>query len=176
MKYVVDSLNPIKSPSLFQLTEAMTAALGKIEQNPETGELTNTEDFEALALDTEEKLVSCACAVTNFQGLIDEIEKQEKALSARKKFVKKLVEKIENKCVHSMQTLGIKSLKTAPISMSLRRTSAVNVFDPDQLDNRFFYTPPVAPRIDKRLIKTAIESGEDVHGAKIDTYFTLQVK
>lgn len=34
MKYVVESLNPVRSPSLFQLTEELSTAIAKIEEDP----------------------------------------------------------------------------------------------------------------------------------------------
>lgn len=176
MKYVVESLNPVRSPSLFQLTEELSTAIAKIEEDPETGELVGTEDFDALQVETKEKLVSCGCAITNFRGLMGEIDDQIKALVARKRFVKNLVERIEHKCIYSMECMGIKSLKAAPVSMGLRKTEAVEVYDPSMLDSKFFVTPPVKPKVSKIMVKAAIESGEHVDGAELITYHTLQVK
>lgn len=176
MHAVTESLNPIKSPSLFTLTQATAAALMQIEPDPETGELIGIDRFDALALDTQEKLIDCACAVANFEGLVAQLEEQERQLARRKKFVKSLIEHIKGRCVDAMELLEIKSIKTAPVQIRLHPSESVEVFDLPSVPSEFFHMPKVTPKLDKTELKTAIKSGIEVPGVRLVRQNRLVVK
>ena len=176
MHAVTESLNPIKNPSLFSLTQATAAALMQVEQDPETGELIGIDRFDALALDTQEKLIDCACAVANFEGLVAQLEEQERQLARRKKFVKSLIEHIKGRCVDAMELLEIKSIKTAPVQIRLHPSESVEVFDLPSVPSEFFYMPPVKPKVSKKMIEDAIKSGKEVPGARLVKRHSLVVK
>ena len=174
MHAVTESLNPIKNPSLFTLTQATAAALMQIEPDPETGELIGIDRFDAL--DTQEKLIDCACAVANFEGLVEQLEEQERQLARRKKFVKNLIDHIKGRCVDAMELLEIKSIKTAPVQIRLHPSESVEVFDLPSIPGEFFYMPPVKPKVSKKMIEDAIKSGKEVPGARLVKQNRLVVK
>lgn len=175
MKTITQSFNPIKSPSLYSLTGDLLDALSAVELDPETGEITGMDKVDALALDTQDKLVSCACAIKNFEALAAEIKAEKKRLDARLKFTENLIDRVKSRCVESMQVLGMKSIKAAPASISLRRSQAVEVYDESQIDPRFVKVKEVKT-ISKTEIAQAIKSGEDVQGARIVENVSMQVK
>lgn len=176
MNAVTESLNPIRNPSLFTLTQATAAALMQVEPDPETGELIGIDRFDSLALDTQDKLIDCACAVANFEGLVAQLEEQERQLARRKRFVKSLIEHIKGRCVDAMELLEIKSIKTAPVQIRLHPSESVEVFDLPSIPGEFFYMPPVKPKVSKKMIEDAIKSGKEVPGARLVKRHSLVVK
>ena len=176
MHAVTESLNPIKNPSLFSLTQATAAALMQVEPDPETGELIGIDRFDALALDTQEKLIDCACAVANFEGLVAQLEEQERELARRKKFVKSLIDHIKGRCVDAMELLEIKSIKAAPVQIRLHPGESVEVFDLPSVPSEYFHMPKVTPKLDKTELKTAIKSGIEVPGVRLVKQNRLVVK
>ena len=176
MRAITESLNPIRRPTLFELTEQTHAALAAIEPDPETGELIGVETFDALALDTQEKLIDCSCAVANFDGLVDQLDEQIKALQARKKAVQKISDHVKERVVDAMEVLGIKSITAAPVKISLRASTSVEVFDESMVPINFKYIPPVEPKISKTAINQAIKAGQEVPGARLVKKNNLLVK
>ena len=176
MRAITESLNPIRRPTLFELTERTHAALAAIEPDPETGELRGVDEFDAIALDTQEKLIDCSCAVANFDGLVDQLDEQIKALQARKKAVQKISDHVKERVVDAMEVLGIKSITAAPVKISLRASTSVEVFDESMVPDEYLYTPPVAPKVSRTAIKQAIDAGQEVPGARLVRKNHLMVK
>lgn len=167
MRAITESLNPIRRPTLFELTERTHAALAAIEPDPETGELRGVEKFDALALDTQEKLIDCSCAVANFDGLVDQLDEQIKVLQARKKAVQRISDHVKERIVDAMEVLGIKSVTAAPVKISLRESTRVEIFDESMIPITFKYCPPIMPKISKVMIEQAVKAGREVPGARL---------
>lgn len=167
MRAITESLNPILRPTLFELTEQTHAALAAIEPDPETGELRGVEEFDAIALDTQEKLIDCSCAVANFDGLVDQLDEQIKALQARKKAVQKISDHVKERIVDAMEVLGIKSVTAAPVKITLRASTSVEIFDESMIPISFKYWPPIQAKISKVMIEQAINAGQEVPGARL---------
>lgn len=175
MSTIVKSLNPVKNPTLYALTGELQDALSRIEPNPETGELEGMEAFEQLALTTQAKIIDCASAIRNFENLIDEISSQQKELAARKKCAEAIIDRIKARCVESMEWMELKSIQSPTVSVALRPATRVEVFDAEQIPREFIRVKSVAS-IDKIGIGQALKSGDDVPGARLEKYNTLQAK
>lgn len=172
---IVKSLNPIKSPTLYELTGELQDALARIEPNPETGELEGMEAFEQLALTTQAKILDCASAIRNFENLIDEISAQQKELAARKKCAEAIIDRIKARCVESMEWMELKSIQSPTVSVALRPATRVEVFDAEQIPREFIRVKSVAS-LDKIGIGQALKAGQDVPGARLEKYNTLKTK
>lgn len=175
MSTIVKSLNPIKKPTLYTLTCELQDALAHIEPNPETGELEGMEAFEQLALDTQAKIIDCSTAIRNFENLIDEISAQQKELAARKKCAEAIIDRIKARCIKSMEWMEIKSIQSPTVSVALRPATRVEVFDAEQIPREFIRVKSVAS-IDKIGLGQALKAGQDVPGARIEKYNTLNTK
>lgn len=175
MSTIVKSLNPVKNPTLYALTGELQDALARIEPNPETGELEGMEAFEQLALTTQAKIIDCASAIRNFENLIDEISSQQKELAARKKCAEAILEKIKSRCVESMDWMELKSIHSPTVRVALRPATRVEIFDPEQIPREFIRVKSVAS-IDKIGIGQALKARQDVPGARIEKFNTLNTK
>lgn len=175
MPTIVKSLNPVRNPTLYSLTCELQDALSRIEPNPETGELEGMEAFEQLALTTQAKIIDCASAIRNFENLVDEISAQQKELAARKKCAEAIIDRIKARCVESMEWMELKSIQSPTVSVALRPATRVEVFDAEQIPREFIRVKSVAS-IDKIGIGQALKARQDVPGARIEKFNTLNTK
>ena len=148
----------------------------RFEIDPRLKKIADHYGFDALALDTQEKLIDCACAVANFEGLVAQLEEQERQLTRRKKFVKNLIDHIKGRCVEAMELLEIKSIKAAPVQIRLHPGESVEIFDLPSVPSEYFHMPKVTPKLDKTELKTAIKSGIEVPGVRLVKQNRLVVK
>jgi len=147
--------------------------------NPENGEITfNIEELEALAIEREEKIESCACALKGYRTEKEGILKEVEALMKR---VKSL-EKQENNALNFIDYhLDGNPLKTSRVNISYRKSSKTEVDDEFvkwALENRPEFVrikPAPDPEADRVKIGNAIKSGEEVPHARIVEYKNIKV-
>lgn len=175
MKTISKSFNPIKNPSLYTLTNELYDALSAVDVDPETGEITGMDKVDALALDTQEKIVACLHAVKDFEALADEIRAEKKRLDERLDFTQHLIYRVKSRCVFGMQVLGLQSIKAASAQIHLRKIESVEVFDEGMIDPRFVKTREVKT-VNKTEIKKAIKAGEEVQGARLVEGFAAIIR
>lgn len=171
----IETMNPIKSPSLYRLTGDLLDALGEIAVDPETGEVTGFERFDALVIDTEAKIVNCGLALRHFDDMTNEIDAEIKRLRKRKEVIQKASDRMQTRMLEAMRVMDTKKISSALLTVSTRRTSSVEVFDESLIDPRFVKVKEVKT-ISKTEIEKAIKAGEDVQGAKIVEQLAVQVK
>ena len=101
----IETMNPIKSPSLYRLTGDLLDALGEITVDQETGEVTGFELFDALVIDTEAKIVNCGLALRHFDDMTNEIDAEIKRLRKRKEVIQKASERMQNRMLAAMRIM-----------------------------------------------------------------------
>ena len=171
----IETMNPIKSPSLYRLTGDLLDALGEITVDPETGEVTGFERFDALVIDTEAKIVNCGLAMRHFDDMTDDIDKEIKRLRKRKEVIQKASERMQTRMLAAMRVMDTKKISSAILTVTARKSSCVDIYDQSQLDPRFFKTKEVKT-VSKDLIEKALKAGEDVQGARIKENFSIQLR
>ena len=171
----IETMNPIKSPSLYRLTGDLLDALGEITVDQETGEVTGFERFDALVIDTEAKIVNCGLALRHFDDMTNEIDAEIKRLRKRKEVIQKASDRMQTRMLEAMRVMDTKKISSAILTVSTRRTSSVEVFDESLIDPRFVKVKEVKT-ISKTEIAKAIKAGEDVQGAKIVERLAVQIK
>ena len=171
----IETLNPVKTPSLYQLTGELMDALGEITVDQETGEVTGFERFDALVIDTEAKIVNCGLALRHFDDMTNEIDAEIKRLRKRKEVIQKASDRMQTRMLEAMRVMDTKKISSAILTVSTRRTSSVEVFDESLIDPRFVKVKEVKT-ISKTEIAKAIKAGEDVQGAKIVERLAVQIK
>ncbi len=171
----IETINPIKSPSLYRLTGDLLDALGDITVDPETGEVTGFERFDALVIDTEAKIVNCGLALRHFDDMTNEIDAEIKRLRKRKEVIQKASERMQNRMLAAMRIMDTKKISSAILTVTARKSSCVDIYDQSQLDPRFFKTKEVKT-VSKDLIEKTLKAGEDVQGARIKENYTIQIR
>lgn len=172
---VVERFNPIKSPSLYTLTGELSDAIADLYVDEETGEVVGAERLDALAMDTQEKVLACARAVKNFDVLLKSMKDAKHDLESRIRSTERIMDTIKSRCLDAMRVLDTKSIKAADIAVSARRSEQVDVFD-ESLVGAEFWTEKVTRTVSKTAIKDAIKAGADVQGARLVPNLTLTIK
>ena len=141
----------------------------------ETGELSE-EVRQALTLtqnNLQVKAIDYGYLLKNLDYELDVYEKEIKRLTAQKKALSNLKDKLKVNLSNAMQEFGIVELKGRTIKLNFRDSEVVEVYDIDALDDKF-KTIKIEP--DKVAIKQAIKSGEKVEGARLVEKQNLQIK
>ena len=180
------------SKNLFEIQESMMNLL-EYGVNDETGEIIETEEefnalYDSIQLDLQTKLDNTICLNKIIDGEIDVIDKEIKRLSAEKSARVKKKDWLKNRVDAfvrrqftdengNLDTDGLNAYKLSlPHSkISYRKSTSVDVYDIDSVPKEFIKTK-VETSPDKTAIKNAINSGQEIKGAKIVTNYGIQLK
>ena len=131
--------------------------------------------LEALQLERKEKVENIALFIKNLESDAASIKEEETALKARREAKERKAERLREYLKSSMIALDEAKFETSRVALSFRTSKAVVVDDMEKLDKKYI-TEKVSYTADKTAIKKAIESGEEVPGAKIVENKNLQLK
>lgn len=153
--------------------------------DPETGEISDFEKFDALQMARDIKIENVAHLITNYEGDIklcvaqiqafeDEIGKVENRIESIKRQIKSL-----EKYLH--YALNGEKYKSANMSISFRTMQKVEIDVENVLDLpaefiRYPEPKAPAPQADKNAIKEAINAGKEVKGAHIVEGLSVTIK
>lgn len=165
----------MNTPTLYGITADMQQILQLIEENE--GEMT-PEIEQALAI-TEDQFVQKAedygKAILNLKAMASAAKSEKDRLSGLQKFYENAYKRLESALSTAMQVFDRERVENASMRLSLRRTTATEVTDLDQVPSEY-KTTKVEVVADKTAIKKAIQSGEDVPGAHLVENVSLQIK
>ena len=145
----------------------------------ETGEIRDNETLEQLETELKNALVNKS------EGIIKVIRNQEsdlemvtaeiERLTNLKNKMKKEIENFKSYIKFNMKKMDIKKIETSLGNISLRQSTATEIYDEASLPKEFLkekitYTPS------KTEIKKAIESGQEVKGARLVVNTSLTIK
>lgn len=157
-----------------KLNELFLAAIDE-----ETGEIRDNETLEELETELKNALVNKS------EGIIKVIRNQEsdlemvtaeiERLTNLKNRIKKEIENFKSYIKFNMKKMDIKKIETSLGTISLRQSTATEIYDEASLPKEFLkekitYTPS------KTEIKKAIESGQEVKGARLVVNTSLTIK
>lgn len=155
--------------TLYEINEKIREFL---ENNidPETGEILNLDTLGDLELERSVKLENYALAIKNLRAEQSAIKAEEDTLNARRERLKLTEKKLE---AVLKQELDGEKFVTARVQITHRKTSSVEVLDIKALPEKFLRFEPKA---DKTAIRTAINAGEMVDGARIVSGLSMTIK
>ncbi len=121
--------------------------------------------LEALEDAIEDKAENIVCVVKEMDGDINTLKAEEKRLKERRQALEKRKEHLRWYLQDELEAMDIQRLKTAKFTISLRDNAPkVNVIDEDLIPFNFIKT---AYSVDKKAVKEALESGQEVDGATL---------
>lgn len=147
--------------------------MAKLQALLETGDEITPEaiadTMEGLAMELGDKMDAIMNHVRNLEGQANTCGEEAARLSARKRSFENKADNLKAYILSCLLASGQKSLKTARNTLTVRKgTAAVVIDDVNALpDEMVEVKTTVSP--DKRAIKAAIEAGEDITGAHIET-------
>lgn len=162
--------------SLYQITQEQAElfnfileADGEITPDVEDSLKINEQNFETKArgyIWMIKKLEADNITITEEKERLQRIEKRND----------KLIERLKENLKYALEIFGeIKKVDT--FTLSIKETKYTDIFDPELVPAKFkVIETTTTTKIPKDEIKKAIESGEEVPGAKIATNKTLKIK
>lgn len=161
--------------SLYEISADFLSALESLEVDPDTGELLNADQFEAISAAFDEKAEATALYIKNLNVFISGAKAEEAALAERRKAAENRVERLKGFLASAMQTVGRDKVETAKTKISFRKSTQVQIDDEGALPVDFV-TTTITTKPDKTAIKKAIQAGQAVAGAVLVENQNLQIK
>lgn len=156
---------------LYEIDEAITNLI-----DPETGEITDFDAFEALQMSREDKLEGLALWYKDLVAEAKAIKEEVQNLTARQRVAEKKAESVKSFLQFALQG---EKLKTARVAVSYRKSSKVTV-DPEfvkwAMDNDDSLLSYKEPTPSLTAIKEAINSGREVLHAEITESQSMSIK
>lgn len=157
-----------------KLNELFLAAIDE-----ETGEIRDNETLEELETELKNALVNKSegiiKVIRNQESDLEMITAEIERLTNLKNRIKKEIENFKSYIKFNMKKMDIKKIETSLGNISLRQSTATEIYDEASLPKEFLkekitYTPS------KTEIKKAIENGQEVKGARLIVNTSLTIK
>ena len=144
--------------------------------DPETGEITgDLSSLETLEMARDEKIENTGLYIKNLAADIEQLKNEENALKQRRQIKEHRIDRLKQYVSYSLQNAGHKKFETPRLSLSFRKTTAVDIDDMDKLPEEYRRTKTEI-RADKTAISKAIKNGVEVDGARLVERLSLQIK
>ena len=139
--------------------------------DPDTGEITNSEQLEALQMERQTKLENVALYIKNLKADAAIYKAEKQAFAERQAAAEKRAESLSE---WLRKALDGQKFKTEKTEVNFRKTQKVEILDIWDLNEDLLkYSDPTP---DKAAIKRAIKSGEEVKGAKLVDDISMTIK
>lgn len=164
---------------IYDIPHEMQLALNALTIDEETGEIVGYEQLDAVTESATVKIANTARYIRFAESQIEAMKQAKKAIDGRMKAAQKLVDWLKEKSAQAILSLpeNQRKIEEPDIRVSLHKSSFVNIYDIKKIDEKFYYEKVVTTKeVSKTAIKEAINAGEKVEGASLDTNYTLQIK
>lgn len=145
----------------------------------ETGEIKDSEILDELEAEfkvaLETKSAGIIKVIREQQEEINGTENEIKRLQNLKTSRTKILERFKEYVKLNLKNMDIKKIETSLGTISLKQTTATDVYDKDLIPKKFL-KPKTEYNPMKAEIKKAIESGEEVPGARLVVNTNLNIK
>lgn len=156
--------------TLYEINEAITNF--EYDIDPETGEILNAADLDNLEMERDEKIENLALWVKDMRkdqkGILEEVANQKD----RAERLGRKADSIERYI--DMQLQG-KPFRTTKCEVSYRKSKRVDIIN-DMLIPDIYCKYETKRTPDKTRIRKAIDSGEDIQGAKLIERNNISIK
>jgi hypothetical protein len=163
--------------SLYNLVGERLALQKKLE-DLNFDEVTIEDTLLGDSLAIQAKIEDYAYVIKNMEALPEQIKAEEKRLADRRKAIENRVQHIKDWLLVNMQQAGISKIESPVFTVALQNNPASVIIDDESLiDDGFKRMPEPLPLVvDKKLIKMAIEAGQEVIGAHIEVKQRVVIK
>lgn len=152
--------------TLYEINTALMALI-----DDESGEITDYDKFSELEMTLAEKRENILLWIKNLNADAKAIKEEEKILADRRKVIEN---KADNLRKYIEYDLAGEKFKTARVSVSYRKSTAVNVLDLNKIPAE--YLRMKEPEADKTAIKEALNNGVKIEGAELIENISMQIK
>ena len=141
---------------IYEIPHAIRAALDAMEIDTETGEILNADALHDVEAEATDKVESTALYLREYEAEIEATDAEINRLIERVNAMKRRRDHLKGQLLEAVQATG--KVKTARVTVSIRRTSAVHIDDCANLPEAYVTTKTlVSPN--RTAIKQALQSG-----------------
>ena len=164
---------------ICEIPLAIRNALEAITIDEETGEIVGADKLDELTESAQVKIANTARYIRELDAQIVGMEIAADNMKKRINTAKKFRDFLAVRSVQAMLALpdGKRKIEEPDIKVSTRKSESVSLDDESLLDKKFVKVEVITKQSpDKKAIKEAIKSGEEVKGARLCTNYSLQIK
>ena len=137
----------------------------------ETGEIIDVDKLGELQLAFDVKVENIALWIKNLLSDVEAIKAEKMKLAERQKACENKAKSLKE---YLNTYLGGQKFKTPKVSISYRKSEAVEVTDISKIDKE--YLKIVEPEVDKTTVKKALKEGETIEGVTLVQNQNMQIK
>lgn len=158
---------------LYEISDAIRAALDHIELDEETGEILQADALHAVEAEAAEKIEATALYLRELDAEAKAAKDEADRMIARVKSMQKRSDYIKSMLLDALHVTG--KVKTARVTVSIRTTKAVEIAEGADLPEAYT-TVKTTVSPNKTAIKDALSAGIEVPGCHIEERESVQIR
>lgn len=158
---------------LYEISDAIRAALDHIDVDPETGEILNADNLHAVEAEASEKIEATALYLRELDAEAKAAKDEADRMIARVKSMQKRSDYIKSMLLDALHATG--KVKTARVTVSIRTTKAVEIAEGADLPEAYT-TVKTTISPNKIAIKQALLDGVEVPGCSLEARESVSIR
>ena len=158
---------------LYEISDAIRAALDHIDVDPETGEILNADNLHAVEAEASDKVEATALYLRELDAEAKAANEEADRMLARVKSMQKRSDYLKSMLLDALHATG--KVKTARVTVSIRTTKAVEIAEGANLPEAYTtIKTTVSPN--KVAIKQALLDGVEVPGCSLEARESVSIR
>lgn len=158
---------------LYEISDAIRAALDHIDVDPETGEILNADNLHAVEAEASDKVEATALYLRELDAEAKAAKDEADRMIARVKSMQKRSDYLKSMLLDALHATG--KVKTARVTVSIRTTQAVEVSEGANLPEAYT-TVKTTVSPNKIAIKQALLDGVEVPGCSLEARESVSIR
>lgn len=158
---------------LYEISDAIRAALDHIDVDPETGEILNADNLHAVEAEASDKVEATALYLRELDAEAKAAKDEADRMIARVKSMQKRSDYLKSMLIEALHVTG--KVKTARVTVSIRTTQAVEVSEGADLPEAYT-TVKTTVSPNKIAIKQALLDGVEVPGCHLEARESVSIR
>lgn len=158
---------------LYEISDAIRAALDHIDVDPETGEILNADNLHAVEAEASEKIEATALYLRELDAEAKAAKDEADRMIARVKSMQKRSDYLKSMLLDALHATG--KVKTARVTVSIRTTQAVEIAEGANLPEAYT-TVKTTVSPNKVAIKQALLDGVEVPGCHLEARESVSIR
>lgn len=158
---------------LYEISDAIRAALDHIDVDPETGEILNADNLHAVEAEASDKVEATALYLRELDAEAKAAKDEADRMIARVKSMQKRSDYLKSMLLDALHATG--KVKTARVTVSIRTTQAVAVDEGADLPEAYT-TVKTTVSPNKVAIKQALLDGVEVPGCHLEARESVSIR
>ena len=158
---------------LYEISDAIRAALDHIDVDPETGEILNADNLHAVEAAANDKIEATALYLRELDAEAKAAKDEADRMIARVKSMQKRSDYLKSMLLEALHATG--KVKTARVTVSIRTTQAVEVSEGANLPEAYT-TVKTTVSPNKIAIKQALLDGVEVPGCHLEARESVSIR